>query len=241
MRLSSLCSVFCSVALVSVVAGSALDALAAAKDTAQAEPGVKTTQEMANKKIDVSAAAQKKARTELKRRLSEIEAFSASFTQQISGKDGEVLGDGTGMLYLKKPDRFMMHTMSPDELAIYTRDDAVYYYDAAVNQVSIFALDGLKNNPVLLLANAADAAWDDYKVFRDDEFFTLVPETRQDIRNLTISFTKNKSGKPVLASLTVRMDDGNTNFYLFSKQQEKADDAVFNFDLPEDVEVDDMR
>ena len=42
-------------------------------------------------------------------------------------------------------------------------------------------------------------------------------------------------------ALTIRMDDGNNNFYLFTQQQATADAEDFNFALPADVEVDDAR
>ena len=48
-------------------------------------------------------------------------------------------------------------------------------------------------------------------------------------------------GTSFLSALTIRMDDGNTNFYLFSEQSAQVDPTVFDFKLPDDVEIDDMR
>ena len=151
-----------------------------------------------------------------------------------------------------------MHNQSPDELAFYTKDSDLYSYDAMVNQLSITSLDALGANPLMLLADIDNVIWDEYEVLREGEFFTLVPRHPQDVQSLTMAFAE---GTSFLSALTIRMDDGNTNFYLFSEQSAQVDPTVFDFKLfylfseqsaqvdptvfdfklPEDVEIDDMR
>ena len=184
---------------------------------------------------------------ELQDMLARLSGFSAHFKQEVSDQEGKSLSTSEGSIYLLRPDHFMMHTTAPDELALYTQDHDIYYYDAVVNQVSIFSMSNMLANPLMLLVSSDEAAWAEYAVSRDGNRFTLVPKTRQDVRSLTIAFAEkpvlNDEGEEcyLLEALTIRMDDGNNNFYIFSQQQATADAEDFNFALPADVEVDDAR
>ena len=171
-------------------------------------------------------------------RLEALTGFSAHFKQELTDSAGNVLSEGVGQIFLLRPNHFLMHNQSPDELAFYTKDSDLYYYDAMVNQLSITSLDALGANPLMLLADIDNVIWDEYEVLREGEFFTLVPRHPQDVQSLTMAFAE---GTSFLSALTIRMDDGNTNFYLFSEQSAQVDPTVFDFKLPEDVEIDDMR
>lgn len=184
------------------------------------------------------------AKQDLKDMLSKLSAFSAQFKQELSDRDNNLVADGAGELYLKRPDRFIMYTNEPDPTVLYTKGKDIYFYDEGVNQVSIFTSANLSSNPMMLLSGTDDTVWDDYKISRYGDRFTLTPIKGQEIRSLTISFVpvaKSKDGVQLLDSLTLRMDDGNTNFYLFSKQTSSAPEAKFNFKFPDDAEVDDQR
>ncbi|MDT3662345.1 MAG: outer membrane lipoprotein chaperone LolA [Anaerobiospirillum sp.] len=177
-------------------------------------------------------------RAELKSRLEQLTGFSAYFKQELTDSAGTLLSEGVGQIFLLRPNHFLMHNKSPDELAFYTKDSDLYYYDAMVNQLSITSLGALGANPLMLLADIDNVSWDEYEVLREGEFFTLVPRHPQDVQSLTLAFVE---GTSFLSALTIRMDDGNTNFYLFSEQSAQVDPAVFDFKLPDDVEIDDMR
>lgn len=182
----------------------------------------------------------------LKHELTKLNAFSAKFKQELTDSSGEILGEGRGTIYLMRPDRFMMHTVSPDETVLFTKGKDIYFFDIAVNQVSIFSMDRLGSNPMLLLANSESMVWDDYRITKDGDRYTLVPKNNKEVKSLTIAFVPRAQNASVdkpqlLDSLTVRMDDGNTNFYLFTNQQARAVESNFEYDLPADVEVDDQR
>lgn len=189
-----------------------------------------------------ASGAASAAREALQAKLAALSGFSAHFKQEVTDIEGQMVAQSEGMLYLQRPDRFMMHTTSPDELRLYTQEGDIYYFDAAVNQVSIFALDRSFSNPLLLLTSSDDKLWQEYSVSESDNRFTLVPHTAKDLRSITISFTEAGQGAPeLLESLTMRMDDGNTNFYLFSQQKDSVEESSFSFELPDDVEIDDAR
>lgn len=185
----------------------------------------------------------KKALQEL---LNTMPQLTANFKQQLSDNDNTLLSESRGKIYVCHPDLFMMHTKIPDETALYTRDQDIYYYDSAVNQVSIFPIDSLGTNPIMLLIGDEPNKWDDYIVSRDRDRFTLIPKNHQDFKSITISFVDHRLESDniyikAIDSLSIRMDDGNTNFYLFTNQKNKVNKDNFNYRLPCDVEVDDQR
>ncbi len=238
------CALAVAASLVSIVTGVVLlsqEVLAqevnAAPSAAAAVPDLKA-QMAANLSPDQARGA---ARDALKARLEALTGFSARFKQELTDGAGNVLSEGSGELFLLRPDHFLMHNQSPDDLAFYTKGSDLYYYDAAVNQLSISSLDALGSNPLMLLADVNNVSWDEYEVRRDGEFFTLVPLHAQDVKSLTLAFGPEQDGVAFLTALTIRMDDGNTNFYLFSEQSTAVDPTVFDLELPADVEVDDMR
>ncbi len=175
-------------------------------------------------------------RSELKAKLSGLEAFSAQFVQTLSSKDKGQGMSSSGLIALKRPQRFMLHTKEPDEQVLFTRDDAVYMYDPFVNQVSIFSLSELKNSPFLLLTSQDPQIWEQYEVTRKGESFTLTPKQRGEIQSLTVTF----QGK-VMTSLALLMRDGSLNRYALSAQKFEAEDSLFVYQIPADAEVDDGR
>ena len=138
-------------------------------------------------------------RAELKSRLEALTGFSAHFKQELTDSAGNVLSEGVGQIFLLRPNHFLMHNQSPDELAFYTKDSDLYYYDAMVNQLSITSLDALGANPLMLLADIDNVIWDEYEVLREGEFFTLVPRHPQDVQSLTMAFAE---GTSFLSALT---------------------------------------
>ena len=175
--------------------------------------------------------------------LANIHTYSAKFNQELTDRMGQVLSSGAGHIYLQRPDRFMMHTTEPDEIALYTNGSDIYYYDEAVNQLTISSLSNLgSNNPLLLLTNSEDVSWSDYYITHDELRFTLVPTNQSEFNSITISFKQaNDSESLLIESLSIRMEDGNTNFYLFTDAKEQVSEKSFNYQLPEDVEIDDQR
>lgn len=178
-------------------------------------------------------------------------AFASNFSQEVYNDQGEVLAKSSGIIALKRPMNFIMNTTSPDRVMLYLKDGDIYYYDEAVAQVSIYSMDRLKDNPFLLLIEQKPEVWQDFTVSQDEGRFTLVPKLTQDIRSLTLSFAERKVQKSsrspdkvdatILESLTIRMNDGTTNFYRLFNHKLEVTDSSFLVKLPADVEYTDER
>ena len=65
-------------------------------------------------------------RAELKSRLEQLTGFSAYFKQELTDSAGTLLSEGVGQIFLLRPNHFLMHNKSPDELAFYTKDSDLY-------------------------------------------------------------------------------------------------------------------
>lgn len=197
--------------------------------------------------IKGKSAKEQQAIVNLDATLRQMNAFYAQFNQEVYNDDGEVLARSSGNVALQRPSQFVMNTLDPDKLVLYIQDGDIYYYDEAVNQVSIYSMGNLKNNPFLLLIEQQNSVWDDFTVSQDADRYSLVPKESQDIRSLTLAFApytlKDKAGSPrrVLESITIRMNDGNTNFYRFFSHKVDVDAKLFNVELPSDVDYNDER
>ena len=181
-------------------------------------------------------SAQADDKTDLKKVLDSFNAFSASFTQNVIKKDRTELASSKGTISLKKPDLLMMYTSEPDEQVLFTRDNKVYFYDPFINQVSIFNKSQMSNSPFILLTSNDALQWQNYEVNKQGDSYVLTPNIKGEIKSLSLDFAGD-----VLSKISIDMSDGNTNTYILSDQKKSADDAVFDYNIPSDAEVDDER
>lgn len=191
-------------------------------------------------------ANQEDNKFKLQELLETMPEVSANFKQELTDKDDNLISDSRGKLFFKRPNMFMMHTRIPDETALFTRGNDIYFYDSAVNQVTIFKMKSVESNPIMLIIMDDPSRWDNYFVARDRDRYTLIPRHNEDFKSITISFVDHRiegteSYIKAIDSISMRMDDGNTNFYLFTNQKDSVSHKNFTYDLPHDVEIDDQR
>lgn len=173
---------------------------------------------------------------DLKERLQSFKALSSSFEQEVIKADGSMVSTSKGRLLVSKPDRLMMHTETPDEQYLFTKGDAVYFYDPFVNQLSIFSVADLNTAPFLLLNSDDKKLWDQYEVKSQGQSFTLRPHSSKEFKEIELKFKDN-----MLERLVIFMKDGNKNIYKLSSQSSQVNLKDFDISIPEDAEVDDER
>ena len=173
---------------------------------------------------------------DLKERLQSFKALSSSFEQEVIKADGSIVSTSKGRLLVSKPDRLMMHTETPDEQYLFTKGDAVYFYDPFVNQLSIFSVADLNTAPFLLLNSDDKKIWDQYEVKSQGQSFTLRPHSSKEFKEIELKFKDN-----MLERLVIFMKDGNKNIYKLSSQSSQVNLKDFDISIPEDAEVDDER
>lgn len=173
--------------------------------------------------------------SDLQDRLFAHDELSADFTSRVEKKGGRVQ-TSSGTLALKRPGSLMMHTKKPDELLLFTRDDAICYYDPFVNQLSIFSKRQSSSSPFVLLTTRDKSVWNGYKVEQDGQSWTLTPRRPRDVLSMRISFEGQN-----IRTLTLTLKDGSVSVYELSSIKNSVSNDAFDTSIPSDVEVDDER
>jgi outer membrane lipoprotein carrier protein len=184
----------------------------------------------------ISFQASADTKSELQSKLSTLNALSSAFSQTVTRKDGSVVSQSSGRLALKKPDKFMLHTTSPDEQVLFTKGNTVYFYDPFVNQVSIFDKQELYSSPFMLLTSKSESVWGQYEVQKDGNGYVL--KAKQPGQVVSIKLVLQGQ---LVSELYVQLKDGNTNHYTLSQVKTQVSDSSFEYKIPEDAQIDDER
>lgn len=178
---------------------------------------------------------------DLRSKLDQIDTLHASFEQQVFDERGELQEELEGDLILKRPHFLRWETTYPDQSIMVADGEAVWYLNAFVEQLSIFdQAQNLEQNPMLVLLSDDDAAWNEFTIERDGEFWVIREEqTGYSQVSLAIAFDAND------AIQTMRIDDGQGQISVFALSNTElnrgADAHEFEIEVPEGVEIDDQR
>ncbi len=186
--------------------------------------------------VSVSFQASADTKEELQSKLSTLNALSSTFSQTVTRKDGSLVSKSSGRLSLKKPDKFMLHTTSPDEQVLFTKGSSVYFYDPFVNQVSIFDKQELYSSPFMLLTTKSESVWGQYEVAKVGNSYVLKAKNPGQVVSIKLEFQGD-----LVSDLYVRLKDGNTNRYTLSQVKTQVSDSSFEYKIPEDAQIDDER
>lgn len=186
--------------------------------------------------VSVSFQASADTKEELQSKLSTLNALSSTFSQTVTRKDGSLVSKSSGRLSLKKPDKFMLHTTSPDEQVLFTKGSSVYFYDPFVNQVSIFDKQELYSSPFMLLTTKSESVWGQYEVAKVGNSYVLKAKNPGQVVSIKLEFQGD-----LVSDLYVRLKDGNTNRYTLSQVKIQVSDSSFEYKIPEDAQIDDER
>lgn len=171
----------------------------------------------------------------LRQRLEGMQALAADFTSTVVRKDGGK-SVSQGMMALKRPDRLIMHTQSPDEQILYTCGKDLCYFDPFVNQLSIYSRSQGSNSPFMLLTDSSKELWSRYEIKAENGVYSVKPLKSRDIAVMKLSFKGD-----LVDALVLEMKDGSVNTYALSNVSSSVSDQVFDVAIPEDAEVDDER
>ena len=186
--------------------------------------------------VSVSFQASADTKEELQSKLSTLNALSSTFSQTVTRKDGSLVSKSSGRLSLKKPDKFMLHTTSPDEQVLFTKGSTVYFYDPFVNQVSIFDKQELYSSPFMLLTTKSESVWGQYEVAKVGNSYVLKAKNPGQVVSIKLEFQGD-----LVSDLYVKLKDGNTNRYTLSQVKTQVSDSSFEYKIPEDAQIDDER
>ena len=212
--------------------------------------------------ISKESAIQPSAKSVLMAKLANVDFFSAKFTQTVLSDSGELLEQSAGELAISKPNLANWHTTEPDELAIISDGQDVWFYNPWIEQVSVYSLSAaIAKTPILLLTSRDESLWQQYSVIQkntvtqtkanlkqsanannDESFVISAIDENSQIKSLTLIFdSKNKGGKlKQFSFLDATGQLSHIKLTGFDDQQTPTA-SLFKFVLPEGVQVDDQR
>lgn len=190
------------------------------------------------------------SKTELMAILSNINYFSAKFTQKIFDESGEELQQGSGQLSVSKPNLVNWETKSPSESLIISDGESLWFYDPFVEQVSVYSLENaIANTPILLITNNDAKLWQDYKVSKLTDSRYLIEGINENARVKSLELTFDSSETNIkLAGFSILDATGQLSVIYLSEQSLQDSSAnndtqseLFKFTVPEGVYLDDQR
>ncbi|WP_127960067.1 outer membrane lipoprotein chaperone LolA [Serratia microhaemolytica] len=187
-----------------------------------------------------SLSAWADAASVLQTRLAKVNSFQANFTQTVLSAEGNVVQQGEGTLWLKRPNLFNWHMHSPDESVLISDGKTLWFYNPFVEQVTASWLkDATGNTPFILLTRNNANDWKQYDVRRLGDDFELTPKVSSNhLKQLLISV----SNSGTIKSFTAIEQDGQRSDYQLKGQQNRVIEAEkFRFTPPKGVTLDDQR
>jgi outer membrane lipoprotein carrier protein len=178
--------------------------------------------------------------------FSNTHSLTANFKQTIADKYGTPIEESEGILSIKRPNKFSLNYIKPDEQSYISDGKTLWIYDVELEQVTISGVDDkLLNSPVLLITSDKNIR-DLYQVKEtidydnpDLDIFILTSKIVKDeadkiFSNIQFSFHKQQL-------IEIKMADNFdqiTRLNLYNQiNNASIDDQVFSLSIPADVDV----
>ncbi|MCR3756115.1 MAG: outer membrane lipoprotein carrier protein [Sodalis sp. Psp] len=176
----------------------------------------------------------------LQSRLNRINSFYANFIQRITSAAGDTVQEGKGELWVKRPNLFNWHMISPDESVLVSDGKTLWFYNPFVEQATASWLKNATGNSLFMLITGSSAAdWCQYNVKQQGDNFSLVPKSDNgNLKQFTIQVTADGT---IGGFTAVEQDGQNSAYQLKNQQNDLVDDSKFHFTLPKGVMLDDQR
>lgn len=178
--------------------------------------------------------------TELRKLLSDYDGFTAEFNQQVKDTDDNLLHSASGKLVFKQPGKFIWQIVKPEEELLMSNGKTLWWFNPFLEQVSIFdAQDAVATTPFALLVSQQDEVWNKFSITKLESGFLVKPkdENNSQVSQLTIYFDDFLLNEIVITDRTQQ-----TSSYILKKQKfKKKLDVNFDFNIPDDIEIDDQR
>ncbi len=199
------------------------------------------------KRIETTKLSNKvsNAKSKLMAKLATIKHFSANFNQQVLDADGNELQNASGTLAVSKPNLVNWNTAQPDESLIISDGSTLWFFDPFVEQVSAYLLENaIKNTPILLLTSNDPNLWQHYSVssISANNYLIHAKDNNSQVKTLELHFKDNVVGNK-LDGFTILDATGQLSIFKLSEldQENSPEKNLFQFAIPEGVQLDDQR
>jgi len=177
---------------------------------------------------------------QLKDKLAVFKQINANFLQRVSNAQGKLLNESRGEMTILRPGKFHWQVQMPEEELIVSDGKTIWYYSPFIEQVTLINFsDAITNTPFALLAGASDEQWENYTVRQQEQQFIVSNANAAQSTTFIFEFdsSDNISKFVVIEALGQRSEFLLTHI----NEQKVVTDALFDFQIPADVEVDDQR
>jgi outer membrane lipoprotein carrier protein len=173
--------------------------------------------------------------------LASLKTLSASFSQVVRNREGQVVDRASGRLSLSRPDRFRWDYEQPYLQTIVADGRRLWLYDSDLEQVTVRALEqGLGSTPAMLLSGAGKVgeAFASVAVERQGEWTWCRLRPRDDatdFEQVSLAF----DGRGELAAMELRDKLGQATVIEFGdvRRNPALDASLFDFVPPPGVDV----
>ncbi|UDG79822.1 outer membrane lipoprotein chaperone LolA [Candidatus Steffania adelgidicola] len=176
----------------------------------------------------------------LKNRLNKINSFYAHFVQKVTGTSGDLIQEGKGEIWVKRPNLFNWHITEPDESRLISDGKTLWFYNPFVKQATAnYLKKSIENTPFMLILTSNSEDWRQYHVRQDGNDFWLVPKSDEgNPKEFRINITDNGTMK----AFSIVEHDGLCSVYeLKNQKQTFIDNVQFKFTIPQNATLDDQR
>jgi outer membrane lipoprotein carrier protein len=190
--------------------------------------------------LSFSAFALSADAQQLKDKFELFEQVNATFVQRITSGEGKLLNESRGEMSISRPGKFHWHILTPDEDLIVSNGETIWYYSPFIEQVTLINfVDAVDGTPFSLLAGATDTQWADYVVTKKENQFSVSNSAQTPANTFIFEFDNNNK----VSKFAVLEEQGQRSEFVldYKNNDKKIDASIFDFKLPEGVEVDDQR
>ena len=169
--------------------------------------------------------------------LNRIHTLTGRFEQHIYeyGEPVEVL---QGHFALQRPSQLYWETEAPDESILVADGETVWYYAPFIEQVSLYSQSAtMASNPLLVLLE--DNTWENFSIEQRADKWVINGEGEAQGQQLILAFDEQQQ----LAQ--IELSDAYGQKSIFHLQQTEQNQPIapdmFQFEVPQGVDIDDQR
>lgn len=177
----------------------------------------------------------------LQSKLAKFDVIQADFKQQVINPEGKLIQESTGQLTISRPGNFYWQVQQPDEELIVSNGSNIWLYSPFIEQVTIMNfVDAIDGTPFVLLSGADASQWKNFEVIRFNNQFIVSNKNNVDNQTkFTFIFDKNDN----INEFRVEESHGQVSLFKLTPNQKSKNlsSDLFEFKIPEGIEIDDQR
>lgn len=175
---------------------------------------------------------------ELKKMLDRVEVLEGRFEQVLKSPQGEVLQESKGAFTLKRPGYFHWQSDAPYEQVVVGTPEKVWIYDPDLEQVTV-RNQNAHNSPASIISGDLATLQEFYSVTKSQnaklQIYKLKPLAAEEhYKSIELTFKKNKM---VTLTFQDKLDQITTIGFSKTKENRKVAKNLFEFAVPEGVDV----